>query len=457
MRITPWRSRSELEQLKQWLFVDSTPATKRRAIQRIDAYISRGPYLPHIIEFTVRLIQCQLNDNSEAQDGDDMEYLKWQYCMVLIRFVNGMLDPVQQAQFAIPLHTLAENIGLPSWFVELRHLSTHERELPSLEMLRLCCKEAIQWTWDNYWNNDEYEDEDDEDGSGEDAGADKVGDGGSDISQRKSENLSSLKALFSQYAGLRKLLKENEYLWKRARIARSTFGEQDSSGNEEVIEWISGLKNTWKQIDKTDFVEYMILHCDETLLEICFHSLDTVQVRCLQWLIENYEKRIKNEETKMTVRFTNYKKLLKFVNKCCSMMDGRKILNNGPFADVVNKHHSYLVIHILQTLDYGSGSTGNYNSNNSRRKKKTNEIDVRKVVEELNAKGIKDVELELYNTRKRVPSEEAEPISEESPAFDVLQDLKELKSQFKRNKNNTQPVVNWQEVTDWTPKPFGVL
>ncbi|CAH02856.1 rRNA-processing protein LAS1 [Kluyveromyces lactis] len=456
MRITPWRSRSELEQLKQWLFVDDTPASKRRAIQRIDAYLTRGPYLPHIIEYTVRLMQCQLNDPGEAQDGDDMEYLKWQYCMVLIRFVNGMLDPVQQAQFAIPLHTLAENIGLPSWFVELRHLSTHERELPSLEMLRLCCKEAIQWTWDNYWNNDEWEEEDQDFDEAEDEDATDDNDD-SEAKKRKSQSSVQLKSLFTQYTGLKRLLKENEYLWKRQRIARSTFGEQDSTEDEEVSDWLTVLKTAWKQIHKSDFVEYMILHCDETLLEICFHSLDTFQVRCIEWLIENYEKRIMNEETKITDRFSNHKKLLKFVNKCCSMVNGRKFLSNGLFSNVVDKYHNYLVLHILKNLSNESGSSGNYSGSKSRKKKKANEIDAKKVIEEFEAKGIRNVELELYNSRKRTSSEEIEPVSEDSPALDILKDLNELKNQFKKIKQSNAPISNWQEVTEWTPRPFGVL
>lgn len=131
MRITPWRSRSDLEQLKQWLFVEGTVSSKKRAIQRVDAYLTRGPYVPHIIEHTVRMMQCQLNDVEKPEDGQDMEYVKWQYCMVLIRFVNGMLDPVQQGQFAIPLHKLACR---KHWFAKLvcrAETSEHSRKRSS--------------------------------------------------------------------------------------------------------------------------------------------------------------------------------------------------------------------------------------------------------------------------------------------------------------------------------------
>ena len=53
----------------------------------------------------------------------------------MIRFVNGLVDPLQQGVFARPIYVLAAQIGLPAWIVELRHRSTHE-DLPSLEVLR---------------------------------------------------------------------------------------------------------------------------------------------------------------------------------------------------------------------------------------------------------------------------------------------------------------------------------
>lgn len=457
MRITPWKSRSELEQLKQWLFVDATVASKKRAIQRIDAYLTRGPYLPHIIEYTVRLMQCQLNDDVEDEEDSndrDVENLKWNYCMVLIRFVNGMLDPVQQGQFAIPLHKLAENIGLPSWFVELRHLSTHERELPSLEMLRLCCKEAIQWTWDNYWNNDEWENEDDEDPEDEE---DPEGNQDSQKKREKEEQIARLKALFKEYLDLKKPLREREYLWKRLGITRSAFGEQDLSQDRELVllsDWLSQLKTMWKQDNKDTFVEFITLHCDETLLEICLNSLETFEVRGMEWLIDNYDKKIKNEETSIGDRFTNYKKLLKFLKRYCSLIDGRKLLSNGSFGSLVEKYDNYLVIYILQQLL--SGDSSSY----SRKKKKSSELDAKRVMDRITAHGVRDVELELFNTRKRASSSSsstAEPVPEDSPALDILQDLQNLKSQFKRVKQESKNITNWQEAPDWEPKPFGVI
>ena len=72
------------------------------------------------------------------------------YSTAICRFVNGLLDPAQKSHFAVPMHTLAINLGLPPSFVEIRHAATHD-SLPSLVVLRVACKRALDWLWDNFW------------------------------------------------------------------------------------------------------------------------------------------------------------------------------------------------------------------------------------------------------------------------------------------------------------------
>ena len=57
------------------------------------------------------------------------------------RFVNGLVDPIQQNYYAISISTLAGQLNLPLWFVELRHASTHQH-LPSLNVLRNASKQV---------------------------------------------------------------------------------------------------------------------------------------------------------------------------------------------------------------------------------------------------------------------------------------------------------------------------
>jgi hypothetical protein len=70
--------------------------------------------------------------------------------MAVTRFVNGLLDPAQQAVHAISMMALARQLGLPEAFVELRHATTHDA-LPSLAVLKLAAERARLWLWQYYW------------------------------------------------------------------------------------------------------------------------------------------------------------------------------------------------------------------------------------------------------------------------------------------------------------------
>lgn len=76
--------------------------------------------------------------------------LRTLYGMAMIRFVNGITDEAQTGQYARSIAALAGEIGLPLWFVDLRHASTHDY-LPSLGVLRSGCSQALQWLYENYW------------------------------------------------------------------------------------------------------------------------------------------------------------------------------------------------------------------------------------------------------------------------------------------------------------------
>lgn len=81
------------------------------------------------------------------------------------RFVNGIVDPAQKGQYAQSVASIADSIGLPGWFVDLRHAGTHEA-LPSISLLRSGCaqvffclvnvesvstRQALEWLNANYW------------------------------------------------------------------------------------------------------------------------------------------------------------------------------------------------------------------------------------------------------------------------------------------------------------------
>lgn len=73
------------------------------------------------------------------------------YSMTIVRGVNGLVDPSQQGFFADSVMSLASKIGLPSWFVDLRHEATHA-QLPSLNILRNAASSLLKWYEHNYWD-----------------------------------------------------------------------------------------------------------------------------------------------------------------------------------------------------------------------------------------------------------------------------------------------------------------
>ncbi|KAJ3192801.1 rRNA-processing protein las1 [Irineochytrium annulatum] len=76
--------------------------------------------------------------------------IRLMYAMAFIRFVNGLVDPAQRGNYASSVQSIAESLGLPAWFVDLRHAGTHDH-LPSLPLLRSGCNQALLWLYENYW------------------------------------------------------------------------------------------------------------------------------------------------------------------------------------------------------------------------------------------------------------------------------------------------------------------
>lgn len=75
----------------------------------------------------------------DTLDKHDSTYplllLRQSYATAIIRLVNGLVDPLQVGTFARAITSIAQQLGLPSWLVELRHAATHE-DLPSIDLLR---------------------------------------------------------------------------------------------------------------------------------------------------------------------------------------------------------------------------------------------------------------------------------------------------------------------------------
>lgn len=145
-RVVPWRTEAELDDLKQLFYQFEENDQRQTALFKTEAYRTRGP-IPQSMEATAMLTSAVLYD---VPDNDPLA-IRMTYSTAIVRFVNGLLDPLQKARDAISLYALAKQLDLPTVFVELRHVATHEG-LPSLMLLRRSSHQALEWLWWNYWN-----------------------------------------------------------------------------------------------------------------------------------------------------------------------------------------------------------------------------------------------------------------------------------------------------------------
>lgn len=106
--------------------------------------------LPHALESLLSILVALRQDNASDIGLSSSLSLRQSYATALIRLVNGLVDPLQSGTYARSILSIAAQIGLPAWLVELRHAATHE-DLPSLELLRDGAKESLTWLLHNYF------------------------------------------------------------------------------------------------------------------------------------------------------------------------------------------------------------------------------------------------------------------------------------------------------------------
>ncbi|KAF9650732.1 Las1-domain-containing protein [Thelephora ganbajun] len=153
-RRVPWASLSELEQLCTWIYSDETDLrSKQLAVNKLSAWKSTTQ-LSHALESTLGLLTVTLQDDLASQPPSSAALsgynLRQCYSTATIRLVNGLVDPLQSGVYARSIASIAAQLGLPGWLVEVRHAATHE-ELPPLEVLREAAHESLKWLFHNYF------------------------------------------------------------------------------------------------------------------------------------------------------------------------------------------------------------------------------------------------------------------------------------------------------------------
>ncbi|KAL1408187.1 rRNA-processing protein las1 [Vanrija albida] len=142
-RRVPWASKAELAELYDLIFAPSaTDTTRQAALSRMAVYISSPscPAFLHLLHTLVGALALPFPPPS----AHDAAVLRMTYAMAVVRFVNGMVDPLQTGPYARPISHLAASLGLPPSLVSLRHRATHE-DLPPLPLLRRAMEQAVDY------------------------------------------------------------------------------------------------------------------------------------------------------------------------------------------------------------------------------------------------------------------------------------------------------------------------
>ena len=146
-RVVCWQNREEWLYVYRALYNFDDPEIQRKGVDRVAAWKSRSAgKLPLAIESTANLVSSRLALNNvvdEIQGGLTL-------AMAIVRFVNGMVDQVQKGKFARSVQSIAGEIGLPDWLVDLRHEATHA-SLPSMETLQNGLHVSLCWLQEEYW------------------------------------------------------------------------------------------------------------------------------------------------------------------------------------------------------------------------------------------------------------------------------------------------------------------
>ncbi|KAJ3360202.1 Ribosomal biogenesis protein las1l [Allomyces javanicus] len=144
-RIIPWVDDNEWDNVHQWLYAHD-PSDRQRGVERVQAWMSRGR-VPHSIQATANMVEIALRHDAGALTESELRAL---YSLAVIRFINGNVDSSQRRHYAQSVSTLANELSIPLWLVDLRHQATHDT-LPALVVLMQARETILAWLRDHYW------------------------------------------------------------------------------------------------------------------------------------------------------------------------------------------------------------------------------------------------------------------------------------------------------------------
>ncbi|SCU96197.1 LAFA_0G04874g1_1 [Lachancea sp. 'fantastica'] len=457
LRIVPWRFETDLTRVGELLYPSKygTVDLRHQAIKEVKCWASRGPYVPHTVESTAHLTEAKLLDE-QVVTGETV--LQLSYTMAMIRFVNGLLDPMQQSQFAIPLHVLAERMGLPSWFVELRHCGTHEREMPSLDMLRVAVDQALEWLWVNYWNAEPVQNSADEKTNQTEVEETPLRDAVT--------NVESVDKVMKKVASITNLLIKNPDLGKAQRVSSSFTGDagpqippskkrkSQEKPEDKLERFVLLAKETWRGCKSQPdiFLEKFIGKYNSSsplILELLTQRIQPFGFELSRWILQNYQMCLKSEKSPLRQAF-DASQLKRFLSEVCKYALNVKmiIVDWEKWSSLLREYPNWISLQILQSCE-----TDLITVTEKFRRRYQSEIADLKELSKRFQKCVLKSELTMYqltSSARPTSSTAASKSSVANSTNEILNDLRKLKQNVAEKK-----IYAWEPVENWTPRPFG--
>eukprot|EP00871_Galdieria_phlegrea_P000235 jgi/Galph1/1211/GphlegSOOS_G6042.1 len=135
-KVFPWKNWKEWYETLDALY--GNREQMQVALHRIEIWRRRST-LPVAVESSAELVELLLK-----QDTLSEPIFSLALAMAIARFVNGLVDNLQDSAYALSVSSLAYQLGLPSFVAEMRHDISHNA-LPSREGLLFASKECLEW------------------------------------------------------------------------------------------------------------------------------------------------------------------------------------------------------------------------------------------------------------------------------------------------------------------------
>ncbi|XP_063700063.1 uncharacterized protein LOC134830490 [Culicoides brevitarsis] len=150
-RVAPFRNRNEFISTMEKVYSEDIEERKE-GLEMLQIWkIRRGAETSASILSTAAILEVQLRDESgSVSSQSDLQSM---YSGAFTRFLN-YVSSIEQRQRKRTMYSIANQLGIESFLVDLRHLCSHGKDSPSLDVFRRSAAYCMKWLKDFYWERE---------------------------------------------------------------------------------------------------------------------------------------------------------------------------------------------------------------------------------------------------------------------------------------------------------------